>query len=347
MKDPLASFKFYMGDFQFLDKQFEEIEDVKEFLDDKTDKWGAAEGRSGGAARISLNYFKKAWEGGEERPRVGFYTDVGFEDSGTLMAVSGGGKTKEVLDAVKDGEFEKILVLTSKPENPLVDEAKKKVADPLIVVLPGREDDRGDITSHYEQQIVRGESETMGDLFEEKAMFFLYLVGKRLAGEKVSGRREVTRILENFNKCKEAYKKFERIMHDHWDKGIYFISKDQGTHACYMVANRAKHYTAKVFKSGDSTAPPMKNSYATVFISDGSADYSNLVEKIREKSTDYARSPIVGFGPSGMEWAKSCDHYFELEELFYAPIFINFALRAVANEKGITKTLAEKRHTDI
>jgi hypothetical protein len=187
----------------------------------------------------------------------------------------------------------------------------------------------------------------MGDLFEEKAMFFLYLVGKRLSGKRVNGHREVNRILENFNKCEETYKTFERIMHDHWDKGLYFISKDQGTHACYMVANRAKHSTAKVFKSGDSTAPPMKNSYAAIFISDGSVDYSKLVENIKAKSTNYARSPIIGFGPGGTNWAESCDHYFELEELFYAPIFINFALRGVANEKGITKTLAEKRHTDI
>jgi fructoselysine-6-P-deglycase FrlB-like protein len=110
-----------MGNFLFLDKQFKEIEETKGFIEDYTDKWGAAEGRSGGAARISLDYVKKAWEKNEERPRVGFYTDVGFEDRGTLIAISGGGKTREVLDAVKNGRFEKILVFTSNQENPLMD----------------------------------------------------------------------------------------------------------------------------------------------------------------------------------------------------------------------------------
>ena len=206
MKDPVLALHSYIGCFTLTDERFRKINETCEFLEDETDKWGGAEGRSGGAMRIGLNYLRKAFETREKKPRVGFYTDVGFEDKGTLIATSGSGKTKEVLEAVRNGGFEKILVLTSKLESPLIKEIKNKKVKHKVVVIPGREDERGDIVSHYEQQIVQGETETMGDLFEENAMFFLYLVGKKLSilqedsDKKISGHKELGNINENFIK---------------------------------------------------------------------------------------------------------------------------------------------------
>ena len=343
VSDSFNEMSSYLSHFRLLKDNFKELEDAAEFLKSSQKLKGIGAGRSGGAIELGLIYLKKNAD-----KLISFYKDRGFENNGTLIAVSGSGKTSEVINEIKNGNFEKILVLTSKKENsPLLDAIKEKEVEYRLLHLSGREQIEEKMLSYSEQQLVKGESPTLGDLFEEKSLFSMYLISKILKGEKTNGHKEVDKLLTNFKNLKDKYQEFEQIISNYHDSGIYFISFGRGEPACYMLANRANHYGFKVFKSGDSVAPRMKNKYAAILMDDDSEDYTQLIEEIKNKKTKFAEPPVIGFGPKNNTWSNKCDIYLEVDELFYAPIFINFALRRLANKKGLTTTYTSDNHTDI
>ncbi len=320
----------------------------------------AGKGRSGNAARLGAFYLRPY-------KKASFYSDPcapladEINSKTLLIAVSGSGKTPEIVNLA--GEYKKlgagVVALTYSEKSPLAE-----LAD-YVVLLPKRDAEPSD-HSYAARSLVRAESPTMGDLPEEMSIFIFYLVAKKLAGFEINAESEINSFMENISERDIDFLK--KYLSAYWKAGIYFIGKGRSSVIADMVTNRAFHYGAKVYSYAPNT-PPVEHSNLVVLIS-GTADksYDELVEIIRKKASVQlpyrtVEPEIIGVFGRAPSWRGIAyvnigggrkSKYKELRsksmpESFYwrAPVLINYVLRLVAEERGITRKLAEREHINF
>ncbi|HDR53400.1 MAG TPA: SIS domain-containing protein [archaeon] len=360
MKEVVA----YLRNFQLDSDEKGALQKINTLIKESTLVITGGKGRSGYVAEIGARVLRTP------TLQPFYYRDAGLppldqikKHKTVALLISSSGTTGEMVQLARELKEIGVTIVgfTSFATSPLA-----KLSD-LVVDLPKRP--KSPEGTYFERQVVTADQPTMGDLPEEKALFYMYLLGNLLRDTPIKPDEEIRELQTWMDANREELKVMKNWLNAYWNSGILLVSKGCSNSVASMIANRGSHYQMNLRMSHDPTSPPLDRHELALIIS-GSADeeYGRLIEKIHDKmsldlGTKKAMSAVVAVVGRKAGWLKTCDANLvlgggnddyrmirdEKPQAFYfrAAVVLNILMRNIAAEKGLTKKYAELRHINI